>query len=42
MPNESRKKLYNAISSQFDLGSFEEFDTKMNDKTSREKLYKEV
>jgi hypothetical protein len=42
MPNESRKKLYNAISSQFDLGSFEEFDTKMNDKTSREKLYKAV
>lgn len=42
MPEESRKKLYNAISSQFDLGSFEEFDTKMNDKTSREKLYKAV
>jgi hypothetical protein len=41
MPD-SRQKLYNALSSQFDLGSFDEFNSKMNNPESRKKLYNSV
>lgn len=41
MPD-SRQKLYNALSSQFDLGSFDEFNSKMNNPDSRKKLYSAV
>ena len=41
MPD-SRQKLYNALSSQFDLGSFDEFNSKMNNPDSRKKLYNSV
>lgn len=41
MPN-SREKLYGALSSKFDIGSYEEFDTKMNNPESRKKLYEHV
>lgn len=39
MENQSRKKLYSALSSQFDLGSYEEFNAKMDNPESRKKLY---
>jgi hypothetical protein len=40
MPDDSRKKLYDALTSNnFDVGSFDEFNNKMNDSTSRRKLY---
>lgn len=42
MPDNSRQKLYNALSSQYDLGTFEEFDSKMNNPESRKKLYNAV
>lgn len=41
MPD-SRQKLYNALSSQFDLGSFDDFNSKMNNPDSRKKLYSAV
>ena len=41
MPD-SRKKLYDAISNEFDLGTFEEFNSKMNIPESRKKLYESV
>ena len=41
MPD-SRQKLYNALSNQFDLGSFDEFNSKMNNPESRKKLYNYV
>jgi hypothetical protein len=41
MPD-SRKKLYDAISSEFDLGTFEEFNSKMDIPESRKKLYESV
>jgi len=41
MPN-SRKKLYEALSNNFDIGTYDEFDKKMNDPQSRQKLYNHV
>ena len=40
--SQSRQKLYNALSQQFDLGTYEQFNQKMNDSTSRRKLYDAV
>ena len=40
--DDSRKKLYNALSTRFDLGTFEEFDNKMGYEESRQKLYEIV
>jgi hypothetical protein len=37
-----RQKLYKALSNEFDLGSFEEFNSKMNSPESRQKLYSSV
>ena len=34
-----RKKLYSALSSKYDLGSYEEFNSKMNNPESRKKLF---
>ena len=34
-----RKKFYDQLSVAYDLGSFEEFDSKMNDANSRRRLY---
>lgn len=34
-----RQKLYGALSKDFDLGTFEEFNSKMNNPESRKKLY---
>ncbi len=42
MPNESRKKLYDAVSSKYDIGTFDEFNRKMDDRVSREKFYSSV
>jgi len=42
MSKESRQKLYQALSGQFDLGAYEEFDSKMNNPESRQKLYNAV
>jgi hypothetical protein len=39
---ESREKLYKALSGQFDLGSFDEFNKKMDNSESRKKLYSAV
>lgn len=39
MPESSRRKLYDAISGTYDIGTFEEFDSKMNSPESRKKLY---
>ena len=33
-----RQKLYNALSSKFDLGSYDEFNSKMNNDTSKQKI----
>jgi hypothetical protein len=41
MPD-SRKKLYDALSSDYDLGTFDEFNAKMDDQDSRKKLYESV
>lgn len=41
MPD-SRQKLYDAVSSKYDLGTFEEFSQKMNDGESRKKLYGQI
>lgn len=37
-----RQKLYSALSSKFDLGTFDEFNSKMNNPESRKKLYNSV
>jgi len=37
-----RKKLYSALSDKFDLGTLEEFNSKMDNPDSRQKLYKAV
>ena len=37
--NNRRRKFYDQLSTDYDLGSFEEFDTKMNDAASRRRLY---
>jgi hypothetical protein len=37
-----RKKLYIALSSKFDLGTFDEFNSKMDNPESRKKLYTSV
>jgi hypothetical protein len=37
-----RKKLYSALSSKYDLGSYEEFNSKMNNPESRKKLFTAV
>lgn len=37
-----RKKLYSALSSKFDLGTFDEFNSKMDNPESRKKLYNSV
>lgn len=37
-----RQKLYNALSSKFDLGTFDEFNSKMDNPESRKKLYSSV
>jgi hypothetical protein len=42
MPPESRKKLYDAVSTKFDIGSFDEFNKKMDDAASRKKFYDSV
>jgi hypothetical protein len=42
MPQESRKKLYDAVSTKFDIGSFDEFNKKMDDSSSRKKFYEAV
>ena len=42
MPPESRKKLYDAVSTKFDIGSFDEFNKKMDDSASRKKFYDSV
>jgi hypothetical protein len=42
MPPESRKKLYDAVSIKFDIGSFDEFNKKMDDAASRKKFYDSV
>ena len=42
MPNESRKKLYDAVSAKYDIGTFDEFNKKMDDKVSREKFYSSI
>ena len=34
-----RQKLYNTLSSKFDLGTFDEFNSKMDNPESRKKLY---
>lgn len=34
-----RRKFYDQLSTDYDLGSFEEFDSKMNDAASRRRLY---
>lgn len=34
-----RKKLYSALSSKYDLGSYDEFNSKMNNPESRKKLF---
>lgn len=41
MPD-SRKKLYSALSNKYDLGSYEEFNSKMNNADSRKKLFNSV
>jgi hypothetical protein len=42
MPQESRKKLYDVVSTKFDIGSFDEFNKKMDDSASRKKFYESV
>lgn len=37
-----RKKLYSTLSSKFDLGTFDEFNSKMDNPESRKKLYNSV
>jgi len=37
-----RKKIYDALSSNYNLGSFEDFNKKMDNKESRQKLYNSV
>lgn len=37
-----RQKLYSALSSKFDLGTFDEFNSKMDNPESRKKLYNSV
>lgn len=37
-----RKKIYDALSSNYDLGSFDDFNKKMDNKESRQKLYNSV
>lgn len=39
---ESRKKLYEALSQSYDLGDFDTFNTKMDSEDSRKKLYDQV
>lgn len=42
MATESRKNLYDSISTKFDIGSFDEFNQKMDNSESRKKLYESV
>ena len=42
MPQEPRKKLYEALSAEFDLGTFDEFNQKMDIPESRQKFYNSV
>ena len=39
MINEDRKKLYDALSSEYDLGTYEEFERNIGDSVKRRKLY---
>ena len=39
MINEDRKKLYDALSSEYDLGTYEEFERNIGDSVKRKKLY---
>ncbi len=38
-PAESRLKLYTLVSTKFNIGTFDEFDAKMNDQGSRGKFF---
>ena len=40
--NSRRRKFYDQMSKSYNLGTFEEFDSKMNSAESREKLYKYI
>ena len=39
MISEDRKKLYDALSSEYDLGTYEEFERNIGDSVKRRKLY---
>ena len=39
MVNDNKKKLYDALSGEYDLGTYEEFETALTDETKRRKLY---
>ena len=36
---DSRKKLYDAVSAKYDIGTFDEFSNKMNNPESQKKFY---
>ena len=42
MATENRKNIYDSLSTKFDIGSFDEFNKKMDDSTSRKRLYDAV
>ena len=37
--NDSRQKIYDALSQRYDMGSFEEFNSKLDNEGSRRKVY---
>ncbi len=42
MPDGSLKKVYDAVSTKYDLGTYDEFQQKVQDPTRRKKLYDAV
>ena len=39
MGDDNRKKLYDALSKDYDMGSFEQFSNDIQDEAKRQKLY---